>query len=106
MNGIGRKPLVITRWVNVHPNVHPKSPGLSPVTRASGTTGSLVQGLQKFATESGRANSALLPERPLELVWQAAKIKQILGGSYDMLWERNKGTRSAAQTGRASGPEA
>lgn len=40
----------------------------------------LLQGLQKFATENGLANSALLPERTLELVWQAAKIKESLGG--------------------------
>eukprot|EP00434_Breviolum_minutum_P015746 symbB.v1.2.013875.t1/scaffold991.1/size149480/10 len=32
--------------------------------------------LQAFATDTGLADGVLLPHRPLELVWQAAKVKQ------------------------------
>lgn len=41
--------------------------------------------LQAFATDTGLADGVLLPHRPLELVWQAAKVKQFLGVSLNVL---------------------
>lgn len=40
---------------------------------------SVPEELQAFATDTGLADGVLLPHRPLELVWQAAKVKQFLG---------------------------
>lgn len=46
---------------------------------------SVPEELQAFATDTGLADGVLLPHRPLELVWQAAKVKQFLGVSLNVL---------------------
>eukprot|EP00435_Cladocopium_sp_Y103_P067360 s612_g29.t3 len=71
--------------------VDPSVVGFLPVgvSKQRGKLGQMVspfmlftpKGLQSFATETGVAGGKLLPERPLELVWQAAKIKKSEVGS-------------------------